>query len=183
MEPAQTIGHAEVPHAAPAPGTGSRDDVAGGLLWGALGTAILVASWRMDRLEAQDINPYTVPGLVPGLLGAAMIFFAAVMAVRGLRRGGLRAPGAAAGIASAAYGRLAVVLVLCAGFVALLLGRMPFWAAASLFVTLSIGVLRWRELRAQGRLGRGLAQALVIGLCAGAAVTLVFERIFLVRLP
>ncbi len=27
---------------------------------------LLVGSWRMDRLENQDINPYTVPGLLPG---------------------------------------------------------------------------------------------------------------------
>jgi hypothetical protein len=113
-----------------------------------------------------------------------MIVFAVLMAVRGLRRGGLRAAGAPGdGVAPAAYGRLGIVLAFCIGFIALLLGRMPFWVAAWLFVTISIGVLRCRELKAQGRLARGLAHALVIGLCAGAAVTLVFERIFLVRLP
>lgn len=184
MDQPQAVVPAEVPHPAHAPGASPRDDVVGGLLWSLLGLAILIGSWRMDRLEAQDINPYTIPGLVPGLLGLAMILFGGLMALRGLRQGGLhRSEIAAPAVSPAAYGRLATVLVLCIGFVVLLLGRMPFWAAAALFVTLSIGVLRWRELRAENRLLRGLVQAVVIGLCSGAAVTLVFEKIFLVRLP
>jgi hypothetical protein len=31
------------------------------------------ASWRMDRLEHLQINKYEIPGLVPGLLGAAVL--------------------------------------------------------------------------------------------------------------
>jgi hypothetical protein len=183
VEQPNTIGLAEVPSEVHAPGTTPRDDVVGGLLWMVLGTAILVGSWRMDRLEAQDINRYTIPGLVPGLLGLAMMFFAALMALRGWRNGGLHRSAATSTVPRAAYGRLAAVLVLCIGFVGLLLGLIPFWAAASLFVTLSIGVLRWGELKLSGRLGRGLLLAGVIGVCAGVAVTLVFEQIFLVRLP
>lgn len=183
VEQPHTIGLAEVPSHVHAPGTSPRDDVTGGLLWMALGAAILAGSWRMDRLEAQDINPYTIPGLVPGLLGLAMVFFASLMTLRGWRNGGFHRTAIRSMVPTASYGRLATVLVLCMGFVGLLLGRIPFWAAASLFVTLSIGVLRWGELKLSGRLGRGLLQAGVIGVCAGVAVTLVFEQIFLVRLP
>ena len=38
-----------------------------------LGVAVLIGSFTMDRLERQGVNPYTVPGLLPGLLGIAMM--------------------------------------------------------------------------------------------------------------
>ena len=57
-----------------------------------LGAAVLVGSITMDRLEQQNINPYTVPGLLPGLLGIAMMLLGAVLAVRSWRRGALARP-------------------------------------------------------------------------------------------
>src|SRR3954452_14398033 len=159
-------------------GAHPRDDVVGGLLWMLLGLVILVASWRMDRLEAQDINPYTIPGLVPGLLGIGMMFFGALMLARGWRHGGLHAEPVRDG--KTAYGRLALALVLCIGYAVLLLGRVPFWLAASLFVSTSIFVLRFGELRAKAQLLRGAATSIMIGIGSGALVTLVFEQLLLV---
>lgn len=164
-------------------GTSPRDDVVGGLLWMLLGLVILIASWRMDRLEAQDINPYTIPGLVPGLLGLGMMFFAALMLARGWRAGGLHAASISGSESKTAYGRLALALILCIGYAVVLLGRVPFWLAASLFVSTSIFVLRFAELRANARLLRGALTSILIGIGAGALVTLVFEKLFLVRLP
>jgi hypothetical protein len=161
------------------PGADPRSDVSGGLCWFALGCVVLVGSWRMDRLRDQDIDPFTVPGLVPGLLGVGMMALAAVMLVRGWRRGGFAA--APVALPALDWRRLGLVLLLCVGFAAGLLGRVPFPAAASLFVAGSIAVLRWRELA--GRRGRGLLQAAIVGLCSGYAVFVVFERLFLVRLP
>ena len=56
----------------------------------------------MDRLEAQHINPYTVPGLLPGLLGLVMILLGVLLALRSWGR--RCAPGRRA----AAGGRLAL---------------------------------------------------------------------------
>ena len=70
-----------------------RADLLSAIGWMALGTAILIGSVMMDRLEDQDINPYTIPGLLPGLLGVAMIILGALLAIRkvsglvGLHRG------------------------------------------------------------------------------------------------
>ena len=161
------------------PGSDPRSDVMGGLAWMALGCVILVLSWRMDRLEDQDINPYTIPGLVPGLLGLGMVALSAIMLARGWRRGGFTA--ARVPLPHLDRSRLALVLVLCVGFAAGLLGRMPFAAAGSIFVAGSIVLLRWTDLA--GRRVRGLAAAVTIGVGAGFAVSFVFERLFLVRLP
>jgi hypothetical protein len=68
-------------------------------------------------------------------------------------------------------------------FIVGLIGRMPFWIAAAIFVTLFVAAFEWRPGLALKARARGLAIALVEGVLTGSAVTLVFERVFLVRLP
>ena len=62
-----------------------RSDFLSALGWMALGIAILIGSVTMDRLENQDINPYTIPGLLPGLLGIAMTILGALLGLRSWR--------------------------------------------------------------------------------------------------
>ena len=135
--------------------------------WATLGLAILVGSLRMDRLESQNINPYTVPGLLPGLLGVVMTLLAGLLALRSWRRGALAADAERSGIDAASVRRILLVLVLCVGFDVALVG------------------LQHPQRRVAGRVLslRDVAVAIVIGLGAGGAITLVFQQLFLVRLP
>src|SRR6202051_5394265 len=78
--------------AAPASSPGGQEDIAslrGDFLsafgWMGLGIATVIGSLMMDRLENQDINPYTIPGLLPGLLGIAMTILGALLALRSWR--------------------------------------------------------------------------------------------------
>ena len=184
-----------------------RSELADALLWIVLGATIFIGSWTMDRLKEQGVNPYTAPGLVPGLLGLAIIFFGVLMLIRAARGrmraagSGTESPATAApgetlrppgrpgaeddGIAPGGhYGRLIVVLILCLGFAVGLVGRgLPFWLAAAVYIAVTIIALQYRELRQRGQLWRGCLKAVVIGLSAGVIVTLVFQNFFLVRLP
>ena len=69
-----------------------RADLADAIGWIVFGIAVLIGSLTMDRLEQQNINPVTIPGLLPGLLGIAMILLGGVLGVRSLRRGALAQP-------------------------------------------------------------------------------------------
>jgi putative tricarboxylic transport membrane protein len=62
-----------------------------------------------------------------------------------------------------------------------MVGRLPFWLASAIFVFAFTAVFEWHE--APERRSRRLVEAAVIGLCTGVAVTLVFEKLFLLRLP
>jgi hypothetical protein len=133
----------------------AASELRGGLAWMAFGFAVLALSWRMDRLEAQHINPYTVPGLLPGLLGIVMLLLGGLLALRSWRRGGrlLRGP--------------------------------RFWLGAAIYVSASIVLLQAPQRAAEGRRlsAREVVVALAIGLASGWIITWVFQDAFLVRLP
>jgi hypothetical protein len=68
-------------------------------------------------------------------------------------------------------------------FVVGLIGRVPFWLASAIFVTLFTALFEWQAGQTWGARARRIGEATLIGLATGAAVTLVFEKVFYVRLP
>ena len=166
---------------------GQRTDLLSAIGWMTLGMAILIGSVMMDRLEDQDINPYTTPGLLPGLLGIAMMILGALLAIRSWRTPGFGPAGTTdRSIIRAGRKRLAVVLGLCLAFGAGLVGHgLPFWLAVVIFVTASILSLQYLQRATIGspiKL-RQFATAAAIGLGAGIAITIIFQDLFLVHLP
>jgi hypothetical protein len=155
-----------------------RSDRFTGAGWLALGAAVLVASWRMDRLESQHINPWSAPGLLPGLLGALMLLFGAALLLR-------RAlPGAGEPARAAPAGRTWLALALCVGFAAGLLGHgLPFWLTAAAYLFTAILAFRWLDREEGARPGRLALESAVIALSASAAISLLFQEVFLIRLP
>src|SRR5207342_174778 len=112
-----------------------RSDFLSALGWMALGIAILIGSVMMDRLERQGINPYTIPGLLPGLLGIAMTILGALLAARSWRPHLLAIAGKAP-VNRAEQMRILLVLALCMAFGVVLGGHgLPIWPAAEIFVT------------------------------------------------
>jgi hypothetical protein len=163
-----------------------RSDFLSGLGWMGLGIAILIGSITMDRLEKQDINPYTIPGLLPGLLGIAMTILGALLAARSWRPHLLAATATPAPDSRAERTRLMLVLGLCLLFGVVLVGHgLPFWLAAAVFVTIAILSLQYQQRKAAGAklTPRMIVTAAAIGLGAGIIITIVFQEIFLVRLP
>jgi len=162
-----------------------RSDFLSALGWMALGIAILIGSVMMDRLEKQGINPYTIPGLLPGLLGIAMTILGALLAARSWRPHLLASAGKAA-VNRAEQMRILLVLALCIAFGVVLVGHgLPFWLAAAIFVTAAILFLQHQQRKSAGQplTLRQFATTAAIGLGAGIAITIVFQEIFLVRLP
>lgn len=164
-----------------------RADLKDAIGWIALGVATLIASITMDRLESQGINPHTVPGLLPGLLGIALILLGTLVAVRSWRRGALHAEAAAPNpLLGLQRKRIGLTLALCVGYSVVLIGHgLPFWLASSIYVTASILLFqRLSTDEAERRLTpRAWVLALVIGVGVSLLISLVFEQVFLVRLP
>ncbi len=157
-----------------------RADLISGGLWVAIGAAIAAGSWRMDRLESQGVEWFTAPGLLPGILGVMIVLTALLIIWRAMRRKSEAPADARPGH----LGRTMLTLLLCLGFAAGLVGHgLPFWIAASVYLFLHIFLLQLPERRASGQVVRGFAVAASIALGAAIAVSLVFQEVFLVRLP
>lgn len=164
-----------------------RADLSDAIGWVILGVVVVVLSLQMDRLQDRHINPLTVPGLVPGLLGVGMTIVGAILGLRSWSRGALhQALPAVAENQRKRRLRVLLAVILCCGYSAVLLGHgLPFWVASSIYVTCSILVFdRMSSDPVKRRIGLlTVAKALLIGVLSSVAVWLVFERLFLVRLP
>jgi hypothetical protein len=106
-----------------------------------------------------------------------------LLLLRSVRAGGLQVAG---GLPQPKLDlkRLGTAFFLCVGYAAGLVGRgLPFWAATTLFVAGSIIIFQFPERRQNGTLVKGALIALACGAGTAAAVTAVFQELFLVRLP
>jgi len=161
----------------PEPGA-ARSDRLGGPLWVVFGFAVVAGAWRTERMDAQGVRWFGEPGLVPGLLGLAIVLVGLLLTLRSWRK-------TAGTVGEAVDWRvLGVSLLLCLGFAGVVLGHGPsFGVAAGVYLFVHIAYLEWPARRAAGQALRGLAVAALAGIGGGILVPLVFEQIFLVRLP
>lgn len=162
----------------------SRADLVTAAALLAFGAAVVYESIRMPRFEHLNVNPYTVPGLVPGLLGAIIAVLALVMAVRSWRPA---LSGAAASgeppLTARASRRIGLTLLITVVYGLVLVNWLPFWLATFVFVAVFIIVFEFIDAAAGANAVRLVSLALVQAAIVSAAVTLLFERIFLVTLP
>lgn len=161
-----------------------KTDLLAGLFFIVLGLAVFYGAWTMDRLEVRRIHPFTVPGLVPGMLSLALVICGSILAFRSIRTpaaGGWQQLGGA--VFSAAAGRAVAVMVLALIYTLGLVGTLPFWAATGLFVFAFIMLFECWLAEPRRPWLTSLPWALGLAVCTAAVVTWVFERAFLVRLP
>ena len=170
--------------ALPLPPASPRSDAIAAYALVAFGALIVLLSWRMDRFEAQEGTLWTAPGLWPGAIGLCIVALALVLAARSHRRaralGWMAADRDDTPLVPTPRFSLAVALFFVYGLA--LVGRgLPFWLGTTVFVAVYVFLLRdWPA--GTTRLRQGIV-ALAIGAATALVVTLVFERIFLVRLP
>lgn len=150
-----------------------------------LGLGTLIESAAMPRFENLKIEPYTVPGIVPGVLGLLLTLLGAVLFVRACANGGWRLEPrrAVALFLSPDNKRLTIGLVLTLGYAAGLVGQVPYWLATVIFVFLFTGIYEWSHGEGAKARVKRLVTAGLLAVAVAIAVTVVFQEIFLVRLP
>ena len=160
-----------------------RADFWSGLVWVALGLGIVWGSWIMGRLEHLQASIYTVPGVVPGILGIAIALMGIILLGRAVRHGALQAmPHQAHALRS--HWRLIVSLVWSLAYAGIVVASaLPFWLITAVYVAVFVLVFQFQERRAAAQMPRGVAVAVVHCLLSGLLIQYVFEDLFLVRLP
>jgi hypothetical protein len=152
----------------------------------AFAAAALAGAWAMPTFTDRGGDPFTAPGIVPGFHAVVIGLLSLVLGLRAVLRGALRPDGGPPAewrtVEGASTLRLALAAALGVALVFGLIGRMPFWAAAALFVASFTILFEWPITPKERRLRR-VIEGIALGIVTGLVVTLVFERVFLVRLP
>jgi hypothetical protein len=166
----------------------ARADLITGVILVVFGLAALAESYGMPRLEERNINPWTVPGMVPGLLGIVIALLGSILALRSVAAGAFHprrvvlSPEDAAE-AKAGRWRLSMCCLLCFIYAVVLVGHMSFWYATGIFVFAFIVVFEWQANDETSARLRKLAFAVGIAALAATIIPFTFETLFLVRLP
>jgi len=177
-QPSSTV----MPHEEPLP---PRYDLWTAAVFFCVGVAILYLCWQMPTYAEQQGKIYTAPGLVPAVHGVVITVLALWLGLRAIVRGALRPASGEAPKPREGYSntRLFLAAALCLGFAVGLVGRLPFWLAAAIFVFAFTTLFEWQPGATPRERIRRLAVTAILGVATGVIVTLVFERGFLVRLP
>ena len=172
-----------LPHEQPAP---PRTDLWIAAVFFVFGATVAWLAFLMPRYADQKGEIYTAPGLVPGFYGVVIFLLSIWLAVRAVRQGALQAHGKEGG-GSTPKGtsdlRLAGAAALGLVFVVGLIGRVPFWLASAIFVAMFTILFEWQSGQPWPVRVRRIGEAVLLGLATGVAVSLVFEKVFYVRLP
>lgn len=161
-------------------GKTARSDLIGGAGWVVFGLVIVTGSVRMDRYESMGAELYTMPGFVPGMIGGLVALLGLVLMLRGwMRRGKETVAVEAEPVEPLLNRRIVITMLLTLVYAGLLIGRAPFWLVTALFVAAFVAVF----IPADTTPVRRAAVAVLAGVLTSAVVTLLFQQVFLVRLP
>ena len=165
----------------------ARADFLTGLALIFLSIYVLIESWQMPRLEHLKVHPLSVPGIVTAFIGMVLLLFGIVLVIRSVRRGGHRLGLTYEGLRrlfiKPGNQRLLLTAILTIGYAGFLIGILPYWLATGLFIFAFVVLFEWERGMNIAQWRRGIISAALIAILSSAAITLVFERLFLVALP
>jgi hypothetical protein len=151
------------------------------------GIAVLILSVQMPKFEEHGVNPYSVPGIVPGFLGALIGFLGVVLFIRSILRKGykLGITGQTVGtfFTSESTKRFALTILISVIYALVLLGRTLYSVATLLYVFTFIFVFEYEWKKPFIQQWQRVVIAALIAVLVAAGVTAVFQYLFLVNLP
>ena len=154
----------------------------------AFSVSVIVMSYTMPRLERRNIDPFSAPGVVPGMIGIVLLLLALVLFVRSIRRGGYRMFHTASNKADDAHLQGAATRVLLTLFISLVyaigfLGRFDYSIITALYIFVFICLFEFRAGVGFWAQKRMILFAIIQAVVASVLITTVFQKLFLVDLP
>lgn len=164
-----------------------KADFITGLVLIFLSLYVIIESWRMPRLEHLKVHPLSVPGIVPAFIGTVLLIFGLILVIRSIRKGGhhlrITYEGIQRVLNDSGNQRLLLTALFSIGYSGFLIGTLPYWIATGLFIFVFIIFFEWQQGLDRKQRWKSLMIAIFIAGISSAAITLVFERLFLVTLP
>ncbi|PWR04243.1 hypothetical protein DKT77_02350 [Meridianimarinicoccus roseus] len=144
----------------------------------ALGVALLIGGWTMERLEFRQIHPASIPGLVPMILGVLLAICAILLFITS-RTADRDAPRLVFG----SWTRLGLTALICTGYAAGLVGWLSYFWATLMFTFVFALVFSFPLHADRPAQAKALASAATLAICVAWGTALLFQEVFLVRLP
>jgi putative tricarboxylic transport membrane protein len=164
-----------------------KADFVTGLVLLAFSAAVIALSLDLPRLEHRDINPWTVPALVPALLGGVLGLMALVLLGRSLRYKGHRLGLTGERLREIAgmtqVKRVAVTIAFCLLYALVLIGWLPYVLSTFVFVFVFILLFEYDRRAGLGSQRRRIIVAGVEAIIVAGVIASLFQYVFLVRLP
>ena len=152
----------------------------------AFSLSVVVSSYTMPRLERRGIDPFSAPGVVPGMIGIILLVLALILFIRSVRRGGyliLKPLSGEERVHQGAALRVGMTLALSLIYAIGLLGHVDYTVATLLYIFFFIMLFEYgwnKPFKVRLKiLGYAFLQALI----ASFLITIVFRKLFLVDLP
>ncbi|MDT0682665.1 tripartite tricarboxylate transporter TctB family protein [Roseicyclus sp. F158] len=149
------------------------------IAFAALGLAMAVGGYTMDRLEIRRIHPASIPGLVPMILGVLLVICAIVL----WREARAANAGDAAIFTDGSWTRLGLTAAATLIYAIVLVGWLPFIWSTGIFVFSFATIFSWPEGAGRGAQAKAIGGALLLAVATGWGTSLLFRDVFLVRLP
>jgi len=148
---------------------------------------LIVHSLQMPRFENIGANPFSVPGIVPGVLGTIVFFLSLIVFVRALRQKGYRLrigrETLVTFLADPSTRRMLLTTIFCVIYGLAMIGHMNYYLATFVFVLSFLLLFQYRASASMSAHRRLLLAALSQAALTAAIVGVVFRYLFLVDLP
>jgi hypothetical protein len=151
------------------------------------GLTILILSLKMPRYEGLGVDPYSVPGIVTGILGIILSILSIILLIRSIQQKGyqlgLSMEIIKKNIMDDSTRRFLITLILCVAYGAFVLKRIPYVLATGLFVFIFVLIFEFRPKENIHSQKRTIFFSFLEAFFVSVGVTLVFRYLFLVDLP
>ena len=151
------------------------------------GVFVIVVSSQMPDLTEQNFNRFSAPGLVPSVLGVIFIILGLVMLIRSVIRKGYRIQiglqHITAWLKDRSTRRFLTTLGLSVTYALVLLGRLHFFLATSLYMFVFILMFEYQFEKKLSQQKKTVFIALFMAVTTAGVVFGVFRYLFLVNLP
>lgn len=149
---------------------------------------IIVLSYTMPRLEQRGIDPFSAPGVVPGMIGAVLLCLALILLIRSIRNGGYRifqkeksAPEDHR--QQGAVTRVSLTLIVSMIYAIFFLGRLNYSISTGIYIFTFICLFEIKPKQPLRDQKKTILIAVIQAIVASVLITLVFQKLFLIDLP
>ena len=164
-----------------------KADFVASIILMAFGIWIVVHSIDMPRFKEFGANPFSVPGIVPGLLGTIITALSLLVFIRALRRKGYKLYVSGhvlkSAMQDASFKRMIITCSVCVLYGLGMVGTLSYYLATFIYVFAFLIIFQYRLSVTTNNQKKMVGWSFVQAMLIAGTIGVVFRYLFLVDLP